>query len=45
MSKDEDSQSFDPLRTWREWYQKSEKKWSDAVSGRVRRRSFRPDHW
>ena len=33
MSKNEDSQSFDPLRTWREWYQKSEKKWSDAVSG------------
>ena len=33
MGKTEDTQTFDPLRTWREWYQKSEKQWSDALSG------------
>ncbi len=33
MNKNEDPQSFDPFRTWREWYQKSEKQWSDALSG------------
>lgn len=26
-------QPFDPLHAWREWYQKSEKQWSDALSG------------
>ena len=25
-------QPFDPLHAWREWYQKSEKQWSDALS-------------
>lgn len=33
MDKTEGTQNFDPLRTWREWYQKSEKQWSDALSG------------
>ena len=33
MSKTEGTQNFDPLRTWREWYQKSEKQWSDTLSG------------
>lgn len=33
MDKTEDTQNFDPLRTWREWYQKSEKQWSDTLSG------------
>ncbi|WP_420444763.1 poly(R)-hydroxyalkanoic acid synthase subunit PhaE [Candidatus Poriferisodalis sp.] len=32
MDKTEGTQNFDPLRTWREWYQKSEKQWSDALS-------------
>ena len=33
MEKTEGAQNFDPLRTWREWYQKSEKQWSDTLSG------------
>lgn len=37
MDKPEDTsqtgQTFDPLHAWREWYQKSEKQWSDALSG------------
>lgn len=33
MDKTEGTQDFDPLRTWREWYQKSEKQWSDTLSG------------
>ncbi len=33
MDKTEGPQNFDPLRTWREWYQKSEKQWSDTLSG------------
>lgn len=31
--KSQASQTFDPLHAWREWYQKSEKQWSDALSG------------
>lgn len=33
MDNTEGTQHFDPLRTWREWYQKSEKQWSDTLSG------------
>ncbi len=33
MGNTEGAQNFDPLRTWREWYQKSEKQWSDTLSG------------
>lgn len=32
MSKSEDTINLDPFRLWREWYQKSEKSWSDAVT-------------
>lgn len=32
MSKSEDTGNLDPFRLWREWYQKSEKSWSDAVT-------------
>ncbi len=31
--KSQAGQTFDPLHAWREWYQKSEKQWSDALSG------------
>jgi len=32
MSKSNDTSNFEPLRLWREWYQKSEKSWNDAVT-------------
>jgi hypothetical protein len=32
MSKSNDTSTFEPLRVWREWYQKSEKSWNDAVT-------------
>ncbi|MGE0820583.1 MAG: hypothetical protein AB7G75_00775 [Candidatus Binatia bacterium] len=32
MSKSNEAEHFDPVRTWREWYQKSEKSWSDMVT-------------
>jgi hypothetical protein len=32
MSKSEGASNLDPFRLWREWYQKSEKSWSDAVT-------------
>lgn len=32
MSKSNDMSNFEPLRLWREWYQKSEKSWNDAVT-------------
>lgn len=34
MSKDKgtDAAAFEPMRIWREWYQESEKQWSDAAS-------------
>ena len=31
MSKGEKSMNLDPMRLWREWYQKSEKSWNDMV--------------
>lgn len=31
MSKAEKSVNLDPVRLWREWYQKSEKSWNDAI--------------
>ena len=41
MSKED---SMDPIRLWREWFVKSEKSWSDALSemmGEVVRVNFR----
>jgi len=32
MSKNNDTNSVEPLRLWREWYQKSEKSWNEAVT-------------
>jgi hypothetical protein len=32
MSKENTSIELDPVRLWREWYQKSEKSWNDAVT-------------
>jgi len=32
MSKAEKSMNLDPIRMWREWYQKSEKSWNEAVT-------------
>lgn len=31
MSKADKSMNLDPMRMWREWYQKSEKSWNDIV--------------
>jgi hypothetical protein len=32
MSKSDTGLNLDPFRLWREWYQKSEKSWNDAVA-------------
>src|SRR5262245_41756936 len=32
MSKSSTNMHLDPVRLWREWYQKSEKSWNDAVT-------------
>lgn len=32
MNKDNTNMELDPVRLWREWYQKSEKSWNDAVT-------------
>jgi hypothetical protein len=32
MSKSNTSVNLDPVRLWREWYQKSEKSWNEAVT-------------
>ena len=32
MSKNNDTINIEPLRLWREWYQKSEKSWNEAVT-------------
>ena len=32
MSKNNDTSNVEPLRLWREWYQKSEKSWNEAVT-------------
>jgi len=32
MSKNDTSMNLDPVRLWREWYQKSEKSWNDAIT-------------
>jgi hypothetical protein len=32
MSKSNDTSNVEPLRLWREWYQKSEKSWNEAVT-------------
>ena len=32
MNKSNDTNNFEPLRLWSEWYQKSEKSWNDAVT-------------
>lgn len=40
MEKTEASQTFDPLHAWREWYQKSEKQWSDALSSILGNENF-----
>jgi hypothetical protein len=32
MSKSDTNMNLDPARLWREWYQKSEKSWNDAVT-------------
>ena len=32
MSRSNEAENFDPVRVWREWYQKSEKSWSDMVT-------------
>src|SRR6476660_2891330 len=32
MNKSDKSLTLDPVRLWREWYQKSEKSWNDAVT-------------
>ncbi len=32
MSKNNDTSNLEPLRLWREWYQKSEKSWNEAVT-------------
>jgi hypothetical protein len=32
MSKNNDTSNVAPLRLWREWYQKSEKSWNEAVT-------------
>lgn len=31
MSKADKSMNLDPMRLWREWYQKSEKSWNDII--------------
>ena len=33
MSKDDDQFSMEPMRMWREWVQKSEQQWSEALTG------------
>lgn len=32
MSKNNDTSNLEPLRLWREWFQKSEKSWNEAVT-------------
>jgi hypothetical protein len=32
MSKRDDTSNLDPVRFWREWYQKSEKSWNDIIT-------------
>jgi hypothetical protein len=32
MSKNNDTSNVEPLRLWREWFQKSEKSWNEAVT-------------
>ena len=32
MSRDRDNQFMEPMRMWREWVQKSEKQWSEALT-------------
>ena len=32
MGKKDPSMHLDPVRIWREWYQKSEKSWNDAIT-------------
>jgi len=32
MSKEEKGINLDPVRLWREWYQKSEKSWNEGIS-------------
>ena len=32
MNKSEKSVNLDPVRLWREWYQKSEKSWNEGIS-------------
>jgi len=33
MSQDKDNYFMEPMRMWREWVQKSEKQWSEALTG------------
>ena len=33
MSKDDDQFSMEPMKMWREWVQKSEQQWSEALTG------------
>lgn len=33
MSQDRDNNFMEPMRMWREWVQKSEKQWSEALTG------------
>lgn len=33
MSTDNDQPSFEPMKMWREWVQKSEQQWSEALTG------------
>ncbi|MEZ0121676.1 MAG: hypothetical protein AB9Q22_02530 [Candidatus Reddybacter sp.] len=33
MSQDRDNYFMEPMRMWREWVQKSEKQWSEALTG------------
>ncbi|RLA44460.1 MAG: hypothetical protein DRR06_09635 [Gammaproteobacteria bacterium] len=33
MSEDRDNYFMEPMRMWREWVQKSEKQWSEALTG------------
>ena len=33
MSQDKDNYFVEPMRMWREWVQKSEKQWSEALTG------------
>jgi hypothetical protein len=32
MSKSNTNMNLDPVRLWRDWYQKSEKSWNDAIT-------------